>query len=50
MVQMVQRMQRFSLPLVVVLDKNLPRKGFDARFSEPDESSNICTFLTQDLL
>ncbi len=49
MVQMVQEDGSvFQFPLVVVLDKNLPRKGFDARFSEPDESSNICTFLTQD--
>ncbi len=39
----------FQFPVVVVIDKNLPRQGLNVGFSEEGEGSNVCAFPTQDL-
>ncbi|MEK6825601.1 MAG: hypothetical protein AABY00_02330 [Nanoarchaeota archaeon] len=39
----------FQFPVVVVIDNNLPRQGLSVGFGEESTSSNLCTFVTQDI-
>jgi len=39
----------FQFPVVVVIDKNLPRQGLGARIAENVDKTNACAFPTQDI-
>lgn len=39
----------FQFPIIVVIDKNLPREGLAARIADDVEKTNVCAFATQDV-
>jgi len=50
MIQVYDGEELFQFPVVVIIDKNVPRQGFVSEFSEPGEPDfNFCEFKTQDV-
>jgi len=49
LIQVYDNNEMFQFPVVVVIDKNLPRKGIYSELAEEGEMPDICQYKTQDV-
>ena len=49
MVQLYDKAELFQFPIVVIVDKNMPRNALSGETIVEEEESDLCEFMTQDL-